>query len=137
MSYASEVRLHSQGNLRAVNGNSRSSNYHGSFNECVGGKHPTKMQTKNMSWSGKSVCGVCGKCITDPRKDKSKSNSGMWLCVKCKPPLQPRNRCEGCQWLGYCTARVRVGLWLLCERSIVDDILRMQMLGIDDKDYRP
>jgi len=136
VSYASEVRLHSQGNLRAINGDARSSNYLGSQDECAGGKHPTKTQNKDMRWSGKSVCGVCGKRITDPRKN-NKGNTGMWLCKKCKPPLRPWDRCEWCQWLPYCKTRVRVGLWLLCERPIVDDILRMQMLEVDDKDYRP
>ena len=90
----------------------------------------------SMRWSGKSICGVCGRRITDPRKN-DKGNTGMWLCAKCKPPLKPFDRCQGCQWQGYCKERVRVGLWLLCERPITHDIERMQMMEIDDKDYRP
>ena len=89
-----------------------------------------------MRWSGKSICGVCGKRITNPRKN-DKGNTGMWLCKKCKPPLKPLDRCEECQWKGYCKERVRQGLWLLCERPITDDIYRMQMMAIDEKDYRP
>lgn len=96
----------------------------------------TPRRISPVIWSGKSVCGVCGKRITDPRKN-NKGNTGMWLCKKCKPPLRPWDRCECCKWVEYCKTRVCVGLWLLCERPIIDDILRMQMLEIDDKDYIP
>ena len=89
-----------------------------------------------MRWSGESVCGICGKRITNPRKN-DKGNTGMWLCAKCKPPLGPFDRCDVCQWNAFCKVRVRQGLWLLCERPITDDVERMQMMAIDDKDYRP
>ena len=46
MSYFNEIKLHSFGNIKASNGGARSSNYRDAYDECIGGKRPTKDQAK-------------------------------------------------------------------------------------------
>lgn len=75
------------------------------------------------------ACNICGVSI---------SKGIGTLCHEHRTKVQnDLSPCTKCRWALYCRERIKVGLWVLCERPDRADLERVKLFGILEIDYRP